>query len=495
MTDLSKTISFVVAALVLVVAAWLSTPSQYASEEVFTDQGQPFFPNFKNPLDCTSLEVIDYDSSTATATPFKVMLKDGKWVIPSHHNYPADAKDRLAKTAAGVIDLRKDTFRSDQTEDHEELGVIDPLDAKTTSLRGRGKRVTLRNKAGEVLADFIIGKEVPGRPDQRFVRVPGQKRTYGVNVKVDLSTRFADWIETNLLKVDASRLRKLQFDTHKVIPEERRVVPGEVLTVERKDSSAPWTMEKVPAEEEVNPDKLNTLTTSLADLKIVGVRPKPAGLTRDLKARGEKGIQLSEASILSLQDKGFYLTRDGQLLSNQGDVLASTDEGIIYTLRFGEVVFASGEQLSAGVGEDKEKKDEAGKAKDKSKTEGQTESRYLFVTVQFDPSLISQPEPPKKPQTGELPDDVFQRAPDDPKLVAEAKAAKEEADRLKKDHEQKIEDGRKRAQELTDRFAPWYYVVPGDSFRNVMLDRTALIRKKQAQQPNPAAGFPTPPGN
>ena len=95
--------------------------------------------------------------------------------------------------------------------------------SQITLTKGRGKRVTLRNKSDELLADFIIGKEVPDRQDQRFVRVPGQKRTYGVNVKVDLSTRFADWIETNLLKVDTGRVRKLVFDNHKVIPEEQRV--------------------------------------------------------------------------------------------------------------------------------------------------------------------------------------------------------------------------------------------------------------------------------
>ena len=39
------------------------------------------------------------------------MFKDNKWVIPSHYNYPADARDRLSKTAAAVMDLTKDTIR------------------------------------------------------------------------------------------------------------------------------------------------------------------------------------------------------------------------------------------------------------------------------------------------------------------------------------------------------------------------------------------------
>ena len=190
-------------------------------DEAFNDQGQPFFPDFKDPLACTDLEVVDYDPSTATASPFQVMFKDGKWVIPSHYDYPADAKDRLAKTAAGVMDLTKDTIRSDRAEDQEAIGVIDPLDTKTTTLKGRGKRVTLRDESEKVLADFIIGKEVKDQTGQRYVRVPGQKRTYGVNVKADLSTRFADWIETNLLKLDASHIRKIEFDNYKVEPRAR----------------------------------------------------------------------------------------------------------------------------------------------------------------------------------------------------------------------------------------------------------------------------------
>ncbi|HEV3167001.1 MAG TPA: DUF4340 domain-containing protein [Isosphaeraceae bacterium] len=494
MTELKKTIAFVVVAVLLMGAAVWLTPSQGGSDEFFSDQGQGFFPSFKDPLACTSLEVIDYDSGTATAAPFKVMFKNGQWVIPSHHSYPADAKDRLAKTAAGVIDLKKDTIRSDRTEDHEDMGVIDPLDTKTTSLKGRGKRVTLRNKSDEVLADFIIGKEVPGRPDQRFVRVPDQKRTYGVNVKVDLSTRFADWIETNLLKLDSAKVRKLTFDTHKVIPEEGRVEPGELLKVDRKEAFGPWTLEKVKLEpdQEVNADKLSTLTSALGDLKIVGVRPKPAGLTQDLKAEGGGGIKLTQAALLSLESKGFYLTRDGRLLSNQGDLVVSTDEGIVYTLRFGEVVFSSGEELSAGVDDEKATKDKPKDKKGDEKKEGGAESRYLFVTVEFDPALIPPPAPPKtkEPTEAEVFEDPFQKDPNDPKVVAEQKAAKEEADRAQEEHDRKVKEGKDRAKELTDRFAAWYYVVPGDSFRSLMLDRTSLVRKKQENPPPGAPGAP-----
>ena len=107
--------------------------------------------------------------------------------------------------------------------------MIDPLDAKVTTLKGRGKRITLRDASEKVLADIIIGNEIKGteRKDgrgQRYVRVPGQKRTYGVNIKAEPSTRFADWIETNLLKVEASKIRRVVFDNYKIQEDPNR--PG-----------------------------------------------------------------------------------------------------------------------------------------------------------------------------------------------------------------------------------------------------------------------------
>jgi len=327
----------------------------------------------------------------------------------------------------------------------------------------------------------------------RYVRVPNSKRTYGVNVKVDLSTRFADWIETNLLKLDASHVRSVTFDGHKVSIEGpgMRLVPGEVLKITRTGGSGPWTFAgQVPAGSELNTEKISGMTTALSDLKIVGVRPKPEGLSRDLKLSTSNDVKPnSTAELQSLVTKGFYPTKDG-LYSNQGDVIVSTDEGAVYTLRFGEVVFASGEQLSAG---DKDEGKDASK-----KAEGTTESRYLMVTVAFDPTLIPEPEKPREEPV--IPDDPFQKPEGDPKRVAEEKATKEKADREKADRDRRIDHPATKVKALADRFAPWYYVTPGDSFRSIALDRASLFKSKSDKPENPGAGdLPTnipglPPG-
>jgi hypothetical protein len=492
--ELKKTLIFVVVAILLMGAAFVNIPDRAGKSEDFQDQGKKFFPAFSDPNASNSLEVVDIDPNTAIINRFKVQFENGRWTIPSHFSYPADGKDRLAKTATGVMDLTKDVVRSDLTDDHEKLGVIDPTDPKGTS-KGWGKRVTLKDSADNVLADFIIGNPVKDHPDQRYVRVPGQKRTYGVKVNVDLSTRFADWIETNLLKIDVGRVRKVTFDNHKVDVSQGAIIPGEVLTIERRDASAPWTLlggDPIPAGKELNTDKLTALATALGDVKIVGIRPKPAGLTRDLAATGDiKDVSTNQA-LRSLGSKGFYPTRDGRVLSNQGDTIVSTADGAVYTLRFGEVEIASGEALSRGPDTPPEAEKKDATKKEERKPDA-VESRYLLVTIGFDPKLVEPLPDLDADQPLNVPKDVFWKAPDSPERVAELKAAKEKADKRKADEDKHIADDEKKVKELSDRFAGWYYLTPNDAFKGLVLDRVALIRDKQATpppRPGGPGGFP-----
>src|SRR5262245_16255324 len=171
MSETAKTMTFATAALVCIAIAWLTAPRRGADSSL-SDRGQPFFATFTDPNAATSLEVIEYDSQTLAARPFKVLNRDGRWVIPSHDNYPADAGTRLASIAASIIALRKDDIVGERAEDAERCGVLDPADETLPTPRGRGKRVTVRGVNETVLADVIIGSEVEGRPNLRYVRIP-----------------------------------------------------------------------------------------------------------------------------------------------------------------------------------------------------------------------------------------------------------------------------------------------------------------------------------
>ena len=53
--DLRKTLAFVVVALLLTGAAYLSVADRTGTNVAFNDEGKPFFPDFKDPLACTEL--------------------------------------------------------------------------------------------------------------------------------------------------------------------------------------------------------------------------------------------------------------------------------------------------------------------------------------------------------------------------------------------------------------------------------------------------------
>lgn len=366
MNETTKTLYFVLAAAVVAAAAVVIDPSR-STPDVFNDVGEAFFADFTDPQAPRTIEVVDYDEATATATPLKVEFRDSKWVIPSHHGYPADAEERLATTAAALIELRKDRVVSNLAQDHAEYAVVDPLDEQATSLAGRGKRVRLLDENDTALADFIVGDEVEGKRGYRYMRVPGQNRTYEVKTEADVSARLADWIETDLLKISPFYLRRIEINSYTINERLGRVENRQQTVLTNKDDK--WSY----GGREPNSETMSDLTTSLDKLRIVDVQPKPEGLSAGLKAR--EGVQPTMENFRSLQGKGFFPNPyTGQILANEGEIVVDSKDGLRYTLRFGEIAPGGGGQ-------------EAG---DDGDTEG--ERRYLMISVDYDEKRTEQYE-------------------------------------------------------------------------------------------------------
>ncbi len=340
MKESYKTAALAVTALVLAISAAVVEPESRVPE-IMSDQGQAFYPTFTDPQAPRTIEVVDYDEATATAQALKVQFQQGKWLITSHYNYRVDIGDRLAKTAGALMDLKKDIVRSDSPLDHARYGVVDPLDEKAGGLTGRGKRVTLRDARGDVLADFILGKPVEGKPGFRYVRVPGQKRTYAVKTAADPSVRFADWVNAGLLRIAAGSIRKVTVNRYNLDAEAGRLT----------------NMETTVLTEENGQSAMRAIAATLDGLKIVDVRPKPPGLAADLR---HETVELSLETALSLRQKGYFITSNGHVYSSEGDLTVVTNNGLVYSLRFGEV--AAGDTRSGAPGD----------------------NRYLFVMVHSD---------------------------------------------------------------------------------------------------------------
>jgi hypothetical protein len=412
----------------------------------FEDTGELLFPEFVDPNAASFLEVKEYNEEAAQLTTFSVKLENGSWVIPSHNNYPADGTEQMGKAAASFIDVKKDVVRSDDPADHAEFGVVDPEDdaaAKDT----RGRRVTIKDASATTLVDIIIGKDVPEKTGFKFLRYPGENRVYAAQIDPQVSIKFTDWIEDDLLHMEADDIVAVMSNSYSVEevtdPESgqkaTKLVNDEPMYFELKEGAigedgqpatdwalvappvfgpdgvridpATYTGEQplpqpamVPDGKVLNPTKVKQTVGAADRMKIVGVRPRSQRL-----------------DPFEMQAKGFFLVGEPprlSLLGDQGEVHLISRDGVIYTLFFGEVTYATGEALTAG-GEDEQPEE---------KGEGASANRYMFVNVSYDPRR-----------------DETKSEPPIPGVVR----------------------GQERADELNQRFSAWYYVIPDHSFTQV----------------------------
>ena len=133
---------------------------------------------------------------------------------------------------------------------------------------------------------------------------------YTVKVKTDkFSTKFEDWIEKDLLKLNAFDIRQVGLNDYSTA--DNLTVDGVSLMVKKRskielgfdDAKSSWNLiemtefddkgEPVPVtlgeDEELNNEKLNALKTALDDLKIVDVQRKPKGLSQESEGQRRVG--------------------------------------------------------------------------------------------------------------------------------------------------------------------------------------------------------------
>ncbi|MEZ5948200.1 MAG: DUF4340 domain-containing protein [Planctomycetaceae bacterium] len=278
---MNRTLIYVGVAVVSVsLAIWKGLPTPEINPQAFANVGEPFFPEFENPNDATGIRVVIFNPDTAEQKSFEVKNQGGEWKIPSHYNYPADGKDQLTKTAASLVAVRRGVVAGESELDFERLGVVDPASEDSSKIRGRGERLTL-TKDNNVLLDLIIGNKVENQSGYYYVRKPDEKLTFIAQLDLELSTKFNEWIEPDLLQVNTTDLRAITIKDYFVDEASRRIVMRDVLELNRPDSSTPWKLEKLEEEtEDLKTAEVNSMITTLDELKIVGVRPKPPGVSR-----------------------------------------------------------------------------------------------------------------------------------------------------------------------------------------------------------------------
>ncbi len=435
MNELIRTLSIIGAAVLLALAAFLvgrDSPEITAASEV----GKHFVV-IEDSSAVKGLKIVKFDDTTNRTEEFEVAQIDGLWRIPSHQNYPADAEQHLVDAATSVMNVEILDAVSDDKGSHEEYGVLDPTQlGETAGATGVGDRVALLDAQRKPIAEFIIGRQVQGQMGQRYARRVGLDQVYVVKIDPSrLSTRFADWIEEDLLQLDPFDISRITFDNYSV----RRAVdargnpvalklPESEIVVSYDSLENEWTLDslreavepgrpesameavELGEDEQLNTDNLNALRSALDDLEIVDVERKPAGLKGNSL---EEFLTKNRAAFTSLFNRGFSVRyneskQEIEVVSDEGDIRIGMHDGVEYVLRFGNV--AGGEQRQS---QDPQADGDAPEAPATAKSDV---LRYLWVTAEYNEELVEKPQllplPEERPP-GEQPPVVDPDEPED----------------------------------------------------------------------------------
>lgn len=466
------TLIMVVLAVGASAGAWSMRPQPLEAVQ-FEDTGEPLFPAFTDPNVAASLDVVAWSDEDAQTVHFSVMQKDGRWVIPSHNDYPADGTEQMAKAAASFIDVKKELFYSDDATQHAAFGVLDP-DGAAGEGDEKGQRITIKDASGTVVVDVIVGKAVEGKQNAYYVRKPEEKRVYGSTIELDVSTDFADWIEKDLLKVERDDFVRIHYDPYHIDETQGTVLDRNPVIAEVADPTLSDRKEwklidelALPEGKTLDSVKLRGILTALASLKIVGVRPRPPVRS------------LIEAQ-LTLNPKGFFVNQQGQLFGNEGMVQAMTADGVVYSVFFGEVTHETGIALTAGkpaaeeadanadadADPDADPDAEADQDAADPGADDTTKkaSRFMFVNVRYDPEFDTTLGGGQSDEGGS-----------DEGGSGESGGGPDAPDTQDVDDKDKM-PAAERAKMLNDRFEQWFYVISDSSFTQIHKDRAELFK-------------------
>lgn len=536
MKESTQTLWFLAAAIGVVVLAIASRPSD-ATYEVNQLIGKPLNRPFEAD-EAKSLKIVRFNEETATLREFEVAEQNGVWSIPSQGGYPADAERQMGQASAGVMDREILQVVSQSAADHAKYGVIAPSENLEVGQTDVGLQVTLAKDDGSALVDLIIGKEVKDASSQHYVRRASQDVVFVVEIDpATLSTDFADWIEGDLLGLNAIDIAQVRIQdyTAELIQQGMQVAINwdrrSDMTFRYDDEDSNWFPEQLQnfspeargfedfvlsEGESLDGDALNELKSALDDLLIVDVEKKPAGLSANLSA-GDDFLK-DPQSQMSLMQRGFapapMANGQTEILSSEGEVTATLKSGVEYVLRFGGLQT----DMTGGA----------------EAADGETESvnRYLFVMARFNEAILPKPELEEVPElpseeeaeateeeAAENNDDEADEVDGEEGEVAEEKSAEESDDeedesdideerealvaareavelhnaRLTDEYENKVATAKQRVEELNARFGDWYYVIADDTYKKIRLGRDEMIQVEEKAEEEPAAD-PNAPG-
>ena len=388
MNENSKTILFIAAAVACVALAFYSAPDARDPSSQGSKMGQALFESF-DPRSATGIEIVEIDEEDLVSKSIEVSQTEKGWLIkrPGKVDYPANADNQVKNVSSLLFDLRIIDQAAEGAGEHANFGVLDPSKANPSDA-GIGKMIALKNNTGANLAQLIIGNEVEGLSNTRFVRKPEENAVYRVELQNvnDVTTKFVDWVEKDFLDIDKWNIKQVTFDNYEI--KDGKIAPSAKQVLDYDNSEWKLVGSNISEDEELDKEKLDDMKDAFDDLEIIDVERKPEILISSLRKGSEfvdaNNIQELQSSANSLIQKGFRpvneLDKDGKplsypngkpklkVVSQKGEVLVGMKDGVEYVLRFGETY--------------------RGPEDDENST---GDSRYIYAYARVNENLLEQP--------------------------------------------------------------------------------------------------------
>ncbi len=206
-----KTLSTVavIAAILIAVTVFVSQRKDATSPQT----GQPVFPVLKATINDVTEMRISTQSGTIT-----VHREDDSWRVKEKHEYPADL-GKIRETLIGLAELKILEPKTRKPEHYEKLGVQD-----VETERSLSTGVTLKDAAGNTLAEVIIGNDRPaggnGGQKEMFIRKPENPQTWLAMGRLSIEKNPGEWLDKELVRIETNRVRRLRV----IHPDDTRLI-------------------------------------------------------------------------------------------------------------------------------------------------------------------------------------------------------------------------------------------------------------------------------
>lgn len=198
-----------VALLAAAVLSFAVAATAYVSTRPWTAAGggasETMLPALKSNVDkIAAIEMVQ------GSNVLKVAVKDGKWVIASGEDYPAnvDAVRRLIFAASEASLVERKTAKPDLLGS---LGVGDP---KTPGASSR--LIRFLDGSGAVIGEIIAGNAkndaFGASKSGTYVRKPGDDQSWLANRSVDGSTTLSDWAKTRIIDLPTDSIKNASIE-------------------------------------------------------------------------------------------------------------------------------------------------------------------------------------------------------------------------------------------------------------------------------------------